>query len=177
LIKSTKSNLTRYRAASGGTDVARSDNQEGPLSIRVTRTAEASWQGTVPEGGGRIAVGSGAFEGPFTLRARVEDVERSTNPEELIAAAEAGCFTMSLASLLSDAGNPPRDLRTTARVRLEQLEAGFRITRIELATVGDVPGVDSEAFTALAEQAKATCPVSLALAGTEVVLTASTLGS
>jgi lipoyl-dependent peroxiredoxin len=147
------------------------------LSIRVTRTAEASWQGTVPEGGGRIAVGSGAFEGPFTLRARVEDVERSTNPEELIGAAHAGCFTMSLASLLSEAGSPPRDLRTTAAVRLEQVEDGFRITRIELSTVGDVPGVESEAFTALAEQAKATCPVSRALAGTEITLQASTVGS
>ena len=143
------------------------------MSVRVTRSAEVSWQGTVPDGGGTIAVGSGAFEGPFTLRARVEDVERSTNPEELIAAAEAGCYTMSLADLLSSAGHPPRDLRTTARVRLEQLEPGFRITRIALTTVGDVPGVDAETFATLAEQAKATCPVSLALSGTEITLDAS----
>ncbi len=99
----------------------------------MTRTAEASWRGTVPEGGGRIGLGSGAYEGPFTLRARVEEVERATNPEELIAAGEAGCFTMSLASLLSEGGHAPDDLRTTARVRLEQLEQGFSITRIELA--------------------------------------------
>ena len=153
------------------------DDQEGQLGIRGTRKAQASWQGTVPDGGGRIAVGSGAFEGPFTLRARVEDVERSTNPEELIGAAHAGCFTMSLASLLSESGNPPRDLRTAAAVRLEQLEPGFRITRIDLSTVGDVPGVDAETFAALAEQAKATCPVSLALAGTEITLQASIVGS
>jgi lipoyl-dependent peroxiredoxin len=143
------------------------------LSIRVTRRSEASWQGTVADGGGRIALGSGAFEGPFTLRARVEDVERGTNPEELIAAAEAGCFTMSLANLLSEAGSPPRDLRTTARVRLEQTDQGFRITRIAVKTVGDVPGVDADQFVALAERAKATCPVSLALAGTEITVEAS----
>jgi lipoyl-dependent peroxiredoxin len=139
----------------------------------VSRSAEASWQGTVPEGGGRISLGSGAYEGSFTLRARVEDVERETNPEELIAAAQAGCFTMSLANLLGEQGTPPRNLRTTARVRLEQTDEGFRITRIAVKTVGDVPGVDAERFVALAEQAKATCPVSLALAGTEITLEAT----
>ena len=147
------------------------------MSARVTRRSEASWQGTVPDGGGRIALGSGAFEGPFTLKARVEDVERATNPEELIAAAEAGCFTMSLANLLSEAGHPPADLQTTASVRLEQLEGGFTITLIALRTVGDVPGVDAATFLELAEQAKATCPVSRALAGTEITLEASLAGS
>jgi osmotically inducible protein OsmC len=143
------------------------------LTVRVSRHAEASWQGTVPEGGGRIGLGSGAYEGAFTLRNRIEDVERGTNPEELMAAAEAGCFTMSLADLLSEAGSPPNDLRTTVRVRLEQKQEGFRITRISVTTVGDVPGVDAERFAALAEQAKATCPVSLALAGTEITVEAS----
>jgi osmotically inducible protein OsmC len=131
------------------------------LSVRVSRHAEASWQGTVPEGGGRIALGSGAYEGAFTLRNRIEDVERGTNPEELIAAAEAGCFTMSLADLLSEAGTPPADLQTTVRVRLEQKDEGFRITRISVSTVGDVPGVDAEQFAALAE------------AGTEITLEVS----
>jgi lipoyl-dependent peroxiredoxin len=143
------------------------------LSFRVSRSAQVSWQGTVPDGGGRIGLDSGAYEGAFTLKARMEDVDHGTNPEELIAAAEAGCFTMSLANLLSEAGSPPRDLRTTARVRLEQTDAGFRITRISLKTVGDVPGVDEPRFVELAEQAKATCPVSLALAGTEITLEAS----
>jgi osmotically inducible protein OsmC len=143
------------------------------LSIRVSRSATASWQGTVPEGGGRIGLHSGAYEGAFTLRNRIEDVEKGTNPEELIAAAEAGCFTMSLADLLSEAGSPPRDLQTTVRVRLEQKDEGFRITRISVATIGDVPGVDEGRFVELAEQAKATCPVSLALAGTEITLEAS----
>jgi osmotically inducible protein OsmC len=142
------------------------------LSVRVSRHAEASWQGTVPEGGGRIALGSGAFEGVFTLRNRVEDEARGTNPEELIAAAEAGCFTMSLANLLEEAGSPPQDLQTTARVRLEQRDEGFRITRISISTVGEVPGFDADRFAELAEQAKATCPVSLALTGTEITLEA-----
>lgn len=142
------------------------------MSIRVTRNARASWQGTVSDGGGRIGLGSGAFEGPFTLRARVEEVERATNPEELIGAAEAGCFTMSLANALSEAGHPPADLRTTASVRLEQQESGFAITRVELRTVGIVPGIDEAKFVETAEQAKATCPVSRALAGTTVVLEA-----
>jgi osmotically inducible protein OsmC len=147
------------------------------VGFRVTRSADASWQGTVPDGGGRIALGSGAFEGPFTLKARMEEIERATNPEELIGAAEAGCFTMSLASLLSDAGHPPDDLRTSAKVRLEQLETGgFSITQIALETVGDVPGIDAAQFEALAEEAKATCPVSRALAGTEVTLQARLAG-
>ena len=142
------------------------------MSVRVTRTAQASWQGDLAAGGGRIGVGSGAYEGPFTLRARVEDVERSTNPEELIGAANAGCFTMSLANLLTESGHPPADLRTTAKVRLEQLDTGFAITNIALDTVGDVPGVNADTFASLAQQAKDTCPVSRALAGTEITLDA-----
>ncbi len=140
------------------------------MSVRVTRTAQASWQGDLTGGGGRIGLGSGAYEGPFTLRARVEDVERSSNPEELIGAAHAGCFTMSLANLLSESGHPPADLQTTARVRLEQLDTGFAITRIELQATGEVPDVDADTFASLAQQAKDTCPVSRALAGTEISL-------
>ena len=147
------------------------------MGVRVTRKSEASWQGTVPDGGGRIGLGSGAFEGPFTLKARVDSVERATNPEELIAAAEAGCFTMSLASMLSEAGHPPDDLRTTAEVTLEQLDTGgFSITRIRLHTVGRVEGVDAQQFSKLAEEAKATCPVSRALAGTDITLEATLEG-
>jgi osmotically inducible protein OsmC len=149
------------------------EGESHTVSVRVSRHAEASWQGTVPEGGGRIALGSGAFEGAFTLRNRVEEEVRGTNPEELIAAAEAGCFTMSLANLLEEAGSPPQDLRTTARVRLEQKEEGFRITRIAITTVGEVPGFDPARFAELAQQAKATCPVSLALAGTEITIEAT----
>jgi lipoyl-dependent peroxiredoxin len=148
-------------------------DQEENVSVRVTRRSQASWQGTVPEGGGRITLGSGAFDGPFTLRARVESVERATNPEELIAAAEAGCFTMSLANECSEAGHPPNDLQTTAEVRLEQLEGGFSITRIHLETVGEIPGIDAATFKALAEKAEAGCPVSRALAGTRITVEAT----
>ena len=127
------------------------------MSVRISRSAQASWQGTVPEGGGRIALDSGAYEGEFTLQNRIaEDVRDRTNPEELIAAAQAGCFTMSL-----------------ERVRLEQKDEGFRITRISVKTVGDVPGFDPDRLVALAQEAKDTCPVSLALAGTEITLEAS----
>jgi len=143
------------------------------MSPAISRHARATWQGTVDDGGGEIALGSGAFTGEFTLRGRVEDVDRATNPEEMIAAASAGCFTMSLASMLAEGGTPVRALETTARVRLEQLDDGFRITRISLTCVGQVPAVDQERFAELAQRAKATCPVSLALAGTEIVLDAT----
>ena len=142
------------------------------MGIKVIRTAEATWSGTVPDGGGRLALGSGAFEGPFTLRARVEDGQHTANPEELIGLANAGCFTMSLADLLSTEGHPPEDLVTTARVHLEQTDTGWSITRIELHTAGSVAGVDAATFGRLAEQAKATCPVSRALAGTEITVVA-----
>ncbi len=122
-----------------------------------------------------MELGSGAFEGPYSLRTRVEEVERATNPEELIAAAEAGCFTMSLANLLGDIGHPARDLRTTARVRLEQVPTGFDITRIELSTLAEVPGLDAATFARIAEEAK-NCTVSRALAGTEITLEANLAG-
>jgi lipoyl-dependent peroxiredoxin len=139
--------------------------------VRLRRRAHATWQGTVPDGGGRIGVGSGAFEGPFTLKARMED-EPATNPEELIGAAHAGCYTMSLADLLASEGHPAANLETTATVTLEQTGSGFSISRIELETIGDAPGVDQQAFAELAERAKATCPVSRALAGTDITVRA-----
>ena len=143
------------------------------MGVRIIRTAKASWSGDVPEGGGRIALGSGAFEGPFTLRARVEDGQHGANPEELVGLANAACYTMSLADLLSTEGHPPEDLQTDARVHLEQRESGWSITQIELHTTGVVEGVDAATFERLAEQAKATCPVSRALAGTEITLVAT----
>ena len=142
------------------------------MSFRVVRSAQASWQGPVPGGSGRIALGSGAFDGPYSLRSRVEEGMRATNPEELVGAAEAACFTMSLANLLGEAGYPARDLRTTARVTLAQVGAAFNITRIELSTVGDVPGVDHALFGDMANKAK-DCTVSRALTGTEITLDAS----
>lgn len=145
------------------------------MSFRVVRSAQADWEGTVPEGSGRITLGSGAFSGPYSLRARVEEGVQATNPEELLGAAEAACFTMSLANLLGEAGHPARDLRTTARVTLAQDGPSFNITRIQLQTVGDVPGIDHAIFHDLAERAK-DCTVSRALTGTEITLEASVAG-
>ena len=142
------------------------------MSFRVVRRAQASWQGTLPDGSGRIALGSGSFDGPYSLRARVEDGQSATNPEELLGAAEAGCFTMSLANLLTEAGHPAAELRTTAEVTLAAVGSRFDITRIALSTVGRVPGVDSALFAELAGQAK-NCTVSRALGGTEITLNAN----
>jgi osmotically inducible protein OsmC len=145
------------------------------VSFRVIRSAEACWQGTLPEGSGWITLGSGAFDGPYSLRARAEEGDQAANPEELLGAAEAACFTMSLANLLGEAGHRARDLRTTARVTLAQEGARFNITRIALTTVGDVPGVDHAAFAQFARQAK-DCTVARALTGTEITLEASVAG-
>ena len=142
------------------------------MGFRVTRSASASWQGTVSGGAGRLALASGAFEGPYSLRARVEGVERTTNPEELVAAAEAGCFTMSLANLLEEAGHPARSVQTTAKATLEQVESGFDITRIALATAAEVPGLDSASFARIAAEAK-NCTISRALRGVEITLEAT----
>ncbi len=143
------------------------------MSARVSRRATAKWSGTTSDGSGELALGSGAFSGPYTLKARVDDVSAVTNPEELMAASSAGCFTMSLSSMLEEEGTPAQSLETDAHVRLEQVEDGFRITRILLEVTGSVPGVEEAHFIELAESAKATCPVSIALAGTEIVLRAS----
>lgn len=128
------------------------------------------------DGGGRLALASGAFEGPYSLRTRVEEVERHTNPEELIAAAEAGCFTMSLANLLGEAGHPAASLETTARATLEQLDSGFEVTRITLTTVADVPGLDGESLERIAAEAK-DCTISRALRGVEITLEVTLRGS
>src|SRR5919198_1269470 len=133
------------------------------MGLRIRRKAEARWRGSVEAGSGRISVGSGALDGPYSLRSRVGD-EPHTNPEELIGAGHAGCFAMSLANLLAEAGHEARDVTATATVNLEQLESGFSVTRIDLEAVGDVPGIDEATFVRLAEEAKATCPISRALA-------------
>ncbi len=138
-----------------------------------TRLATARWTGSVQDGSGTVAVGSGAFEGAYSFRTRMGD-DPGTNPEELVGAAHAGCFTMALSAALSRDGTPPTSLETTARVHFEQQDAGWRITRIELATTGVVPGIDDATFQETAAEAKATCPVSVALAGVpEVTLQAN----
>lgn len=141
------------------------------MGIRVRRRAEASWNGNVERGSGRISLASGALDGPYSLRSRVED-EPHTNPEELIGAGHAACFAMSLANLLDEQGHTPNEVHAVATVQLEELDGGFSITRIELVATGDVPGMDESTFARLADQAKRTCPVSRALSGTEITLTA-----
>jgi lipoyl-dependent peroxiredoxin len=137
----------------------------------VERTAEAEWRGSVPAGSGTMALGSGAFEGPYSFGSRFRD-EKGTNPEELIGAAHAGCFSMALAYGLGQAGFTPTRIHTRARVAIDQTPDGFRITGIRLDTEAEVPGVDAAAFDAQAQAAKAGCPVSRALAGVEITLTA-----
>jgi len=140
-----------------------------------TRQAEAEWRGNLAQGSGRLKVGSGAFEGPYSFKSRFEEGQSATNPEELIGAAHAGCFTMALIAQLSQAGITPTHLRTSAKVKLDKVSEGFSITRIDLETEGDIPGVDDATFQKYALDAKQGCPVSKALAGTEIHLSAKLL--
>ena len=119
-----------------------------------------------------MALGSGAYEGSYSFVSRFESGQ-GTNPEELIAAAHAGCYSMALSNMLSQAGFPPSSVETTAAVHLERGEGGFGITRIDLTTRGDVPGIDAAEFDKHAAAAKAGCPVSKALAAVEITLDAS----
>jgi lipoyl-dependent peroxiredoxin len=142
----------------------------------ATRNATAQWRGTLQEGGGSMALGSGAFEGPFTFKSRFED-GAGTNPEELVAAAHAGCFSMALGLVLTEAGTPPDSIETAAKVHLRQ-EGGLpTITQIDLATRGRVPGVDAAAFQDAAEKAKEGCVVSRALGGVGTITLEATLES
>jgi len=132
------------------------------------RTADAEWKGNLTEGKGHIKVQSGTLDAPYDFRARTGD-GKGTNPEELIGAAHAGCFTMQLSALLGGAGLTATRLHTSAKVHLEKQGAGFAITKIELETEGAVPGLDAAGFQKHAETAKASCPVSKALAGVATV--------
>jgi lipoyl-dependent peroxiredoxin len=140
------------------------------------RTAEAEWKGNLIEGQGRMKLGSGAYEGAYTFRSRME-TGPGTNPEELIAAAHAGCFSMALSATLSKAGHTPKRLHTDASVHFDKVGDGFSITSIDLKTEGEVPGIDAAKFQELAESAKKNCPVSKALAGTTINLQATLVGS
>jgi len=136
--------------------------------LNLKRRSRAEWQGGVEDGDGRIALGSGAFEGAYSLKARVAGESAQTNPEELVAAALAGCFTMSLSNELTEAGNPPERLDTTATAYLEQGEDGFAIPRILLEVTGSVDGVDQATFQETAERAEKGCPVSKLYQGAEI---------
>lgn len=135
------------------------------------RSANAQWNGSLREGNGTMKMQSGAYEGPYSFVSRFEEGP-GTNPEELIGAAHAGCFSMALSGALGRAGFTPESIATTARVHIENTGGGFSITKIELQTEAKVPGIDEAAFLETANGAKANCPVSRALAGVEISLDA-----
>jgi osmotically inducible protein OsmC len=134
----------------------------------TTRTSSAEWKGTLKEGAGSMKLASGAYEGPYTYASRFES-GKGTNPEELIGAAHAGCYSMFLSALLSGAGFTPTRIATTATVHLTE---GPTISLIELNTEAEVPGVSPEVFQEKALEAKQKCPVSKVLAGAEIKLNA-----
>lgn len=136
--------------------------------------ASAEWKGTLKEGAGTMRLGSGAFEGSYSFVSRFE-TGPGTNPEELIGAAHAGCFSMALAAALGRAGHPPTSIKTTTKVHLGTTEAGPTITQIDLEVEGDVPGIDAATFQQFAEGAKTGCVVSRALAGVKNVTLNATL--
>ena len=137
------------------------------------RKASAVWDGPLLEGRGRMKFGT--FEGPYSFSSRFDSAP-GTNPEELVGAAHAGCFSMALSGVLAQKGHPPKRIETNAEVTIVKVGDGFRITDIALKTVADVPGIEEAAFLELAELAKKTCPVSQALTGVKISLDASLKG-
>jgi len=137
----------------------------------AVRSSEAEWKGNLREGHGTMKLGSGAYEGSYSFASRFES-GKGTNPEELIAAAHAGCYSMALSAGLSKAGFTPTRVHTTANVHLEPVEGGFGITKIELHTEAQIPGINNDTLQQQAEGAKKGCPVSKALAGTQITLDA-----
>ncbi len=137
----------------------------------VKRISDAEWHGDLKTGDGAVALGSGAFKGSYSYRSRFEE-GGGTNPEELLAAAHAACFSMALSVALSQAGHPPTRVHTRAIVHFGPAPDGFAISRIDLETEGTVPGVDAAMFETFASDAKIHCPISKALAAVEIGLTA-----
>ena len=132
------------------------------------RRAEARWDGSLQDGDGTMRMASGAYEGPYSFQSRFEEGD-GTNPEELIAAAHAGCFSMAFSGELGRAGHEPESVETDATVHIEKVNGGFGITRIELDTRARVPGIGEEEFQRLAEAAKDGCPVSQALGAVDSI--------
>jgi len=140
----------------------------------TVRDASAEWRGTLKEGSGRLRLSSGVFEGAYSFPSRFENGP-GTNPEELIAAAHAGCFSMALSAILGSEGHTPGRIRTVAKAHLGATAAGPTLTRIELETKASVAGIAAEDFERLAQQAKAACLVSRALAGVASITLKATL--
>jgi osmotically inducible protein OsmC len=140
-----------------------------------TRNANAVWEGDLKGGKGTMKLGSGAYEGAYSFASRFES-GTGTNPEELIAAAHAGCFSMAFSHGLAQAGFPPKRVQTTAKVHLEKSAEGFSIPRIDLVTEADVPNIEDAALREQAETAKRNCPVSKLLAAAEITLDLKRVG-
>jgi osmotically inducible protein OsmC len=138
--------------------------------------ADATWNGTITEGDGKMRLGNGGYEGPYSFKSRFEDGE-GTNPEELIAAAHAGCFSMALSGVLTKAGHTPESIDTAATVNLRKVEGGFEIHKIRLVATARVPGLSDDEFQQAAQGAKEGCPVSKALAAVETIELEATLES
>ena len=134
-----------------------------------TRNASAIWNGDLLKGSGTTKLGSGAFEGQYNFSSRFES-GTGTNPEELLGAAHAACFSMALSAGLGGAGFKPQRVSTTAKVTVEKVGEGFKITKIILKTEGQVPGIDEKTFKEFAEKTKTGCPVSQALSATPMEL-------
>jgi osmotically inducible protein OsmC len=141
-----------------------------------TRTAKADWQGDFKRGGGSVSTETGVLDSPYNFSGRFES-GTGTNPEELLAAAHASCFTMALSVGLTQAGTPPESLATKADVTVAQVEGGFGITKIHLAVTGKVPGLDAAGFEEAANGAKAGCPLSKALAAVPEITLETTFES
>jgi lipoyl-dependent peroxiredoxin len=139
------------------------------------RSANARWEGGLKDGKGNMRLGGGAFEGQYSFSSRFEE-GAGTNPEELIAAAHAGCYSMALSAGLEKAGFSPNSVETEAKVHLSPADGGFGISRIDLVSSADVPGIDDGAFQQAAQAAKDGCPVSKALAAVEITLNATLAG-
>ncbi|MCC7242030.1 MAG: OsmC family protein [Acidobacteria bacterium] len=138
----------------------------------MARHATAEWKGDLKGGSGHVKLGSGAYEGDYSFSSRFED-KPGANPEELLGAAHAGCYSMALANSLAGAGFVARSVETTADVNLGKDDKGFLITRIDLTVVADVPGVDNATFQEWAEKTRTGCIIARALAATETTLKAT----
>jgi len=139
-----------------------------------TSRSNAVWEGKLKDGRGSFAAASGAFKGPFTFKTRFEGAP-GTNPEELLAAAEAACFSMALSGALERAGTPATRIETAAACTIDMVDGGPKITKMELTVKGVVPGADQASFARIADETKAGCPVSRALAGIPSITVAATL--
>lgn len=137
----------------------------------LNRKAQAVWEGNLKNGRGIIEFGGGAFKGNYSFASRFEN-GKGTNPEELIAAAHSGCFAMALSNMLAEAGYTPEQVKVTAKVSLEKVDNGFKITTSHLDCIAKVPGISQDKFMTIAEEAKKGCPVSVLLSHIQITLDA-----